>query len=119
MRAILTSLFVVGGVWAQSLEVEEWQPKSTLVVEEHPTPRAKYPVIDVHSHHRSTTSPDRVDAIVQEMDALNLGVLVNLSGGYGQRLRDTLKSFPGRHPKRFAVFANVDFNGIGTPGWAS
>ena len=36
---------------AQELTVEQWTPRSTLVVEEHPVPRAKFPVIDVHSHH--------------------------------------------------------------------
>ncbi len=101
----------------QDLSVEEWEPRSTLVVEEHLVPRAKFPVIDVHSHHRSATSPDRLDAIAKEMDALNLAVLVNLSGGYGERLRTTVRNFRGRYADRFAVFANPDFNGIGTPGW--
>lgn len=106
-----------GAAWAQSLSVEEWEPGSTLVTAEHAVPRAKFPVIDVHSHHRSSTSAERLEQIVHEMDALNLGVLVNLSGGYGERLRETVRNFPGRRPKRFAVFANLDFDGIGAPGW--
>src|SRR5207253_1548627 len=28
----------------------DYKPKSTLVVQEHPVPRAKFPVIDIHSH---------------------------------------------------------------------
>jgi predicted TIM-barrel fold metal-dependent hydrolase len=102
---------------AQSLTIEEWQPRSTLVVEQHPVPRAKFPVIDVHSHHRSNTSPERLDEIVREMDELNLRVLVNLSGGFGERLKTAVESFTGRRPSRFAVFANLDFDGIGTPDW--
>ena len=35
-----------------ALTVEEYTPRSTLVVDAHPVPRARYPVIDVHSHHR-------------------------------------------------------------------
>ncbi len=102
---------------AQDLGVEDWEPRSTLVVKEHPVPRAKFPVIDVHSHHRSSTSADRLNEIVAEMDALNLAVLVNLSGGHGEQLRDTVQNFQRRHPGRFAVFANPDFEGIGTAGW--
>ena len=102
---------------AQELRVEDWEPRSTLVVEEHPVPRAKFPAIDVHSHHGRSTSPERLDQIVSDMDSLNLAVLVNLSGGYGDRLGETVRTFRAKHPKRFAVFANPDFNGIGSPGW--
>ncbi len=105
------------GAFAQILSVEEWEPRSTLVVKEHPVPRAKFPVIDVHSHHGSSKTPQELDRIVEEMDALNLAVLVNLSGGSGERLRATVRNFRGRYPKRFAVFANPDFRGIGSPGW--
>ena len=108
---------LASGLAAQDLSVEEWEPRSTLVVDENPVPSAKFPVIDVHSHHRSSISPERVDEIVAEMDALNLAVLVNLSGGYGERLRTTIGSFRNRHANRFAVFANPDFTGIGSPDW--
>ena len=101
---------------AQSLSVEEYEPKSTLVVSEHPVARAKYPVVDVHSHHRNV-SPERLDQVVREMDALNLRVLVNLSGGSGDRLKQMVAAMKNRHPKRFGVFANVDFDGIDGPEW--
>lgn len=101
----------------QELSVEDWAPRSTLVVDENPVPRAKFPVIDVHSHHRSSTDAARASQIVSEMDELNLAVLVNLSGGHGERLRATVENFRRRHPGRFAVFANPDFSGIGSPGW--
>ncbi len=51
------------------------------------------------------------------MDALNLAVLVNLSGGHGERLQESVRSFRDRNPRRFAVFANPDFTGIGAPEW--
>ena len=102
---------------AQTLSVEEWEPRNTLVVEEHLVPRAKFPVIDVHSHHRSNTAPDRLKQILGEMDQLNLGVLVNLSGGSGARLQETVATFRKAYPKRFAVFANLDFSGIDAPDW--
>jgi predicted TIM-barrel fold metal-dependent hydrolase len=101
---------------AQALTVEEYEPKSTLVVPEHPVPRARYPVIDVHSHHRDV-SPQRLDQIVREMDGLNLRVLINLSGGTGEELKQMAAAMKGRHPKRFGVFANVDFDGIGGQDW--
>lgn len=115
--AVLFGLTAAGS-FAQTLSVEEWEPRSTLVSQEHAVLRAKFPVIDVHSHHRSPASPQQLDQIVAEMDALNLAVLVNLSGGSGARLRAMVQTFRGRYPKRFAIFANPDFRGIGSAGWS-
>ena len=115
---VLALLTACAQLWpAQTLTIEEYQPRSTLVVPQHPVKRARFPVIDVHSHHRSSTTTERLDEIVQEMDELNLGVLVNLSGGFGERLKSVVTGFKGRHPTRFGVFANLNFRTIDEPNW--
>jgi predicted TIM-barrel fold metal-dependent hydrolase len=93
---------------------EEYEPRSTLVVPEHEVPRARYPVIDVHSHHWRIDRAG-VDQVVADMDALSLQVVVNLSGGTGERLREMVELMKGAYPKRFVVFANVDFDDIDDP----
>ncbi len=100
----------------QSLTIEEYEPKSTLVTREHKVERAKYPFIDIHSHHNET-SPEYVDKLVKEMDSINLRVLVNLSGGTGERLRQMIAAMKGRHPDRFVVFANLSFNDLNEAGY--
>jgi len=92
LASIFTSIFSFFLLWpweamtqqqAQpSPTIEEYQPKSTLVVKEHKIERAKFPFIDIHSHHWEVT-PEYVDKLVKEMDSINLQVLVNLSGGTG------------------------------------
>ncbi len=99
------------------MSIEEYDPKSSLVVPGHPLTRAKVPFIDVHNHQGNMT-PDRVDALVHDMDALNMRVMVNLSGGYGERLERMVQQMKGRHPDRFVVFANIDFNGLDEPGYS-
>jgi uncharacterized protein len=96
--------------------IEEYQPKSTLVTKEHKLERAKYPFIDIHSHHWNPT-PEHVDQLVKEMDTINLRVLVNLSGGTGEPLRQTVATMKGRYPERFVVFANLSYDDIDTPGY--
>ena len=99
------------------LTVEQYTPRSTLVVDEHPVPRAKYPVIDIHSHHRQL-SPSQWSTIVSEMDELNLQVLVNLSGGSGSRLRRGIATIQdSAHPERMVFFANLDFSRGVYPGF--
>jgi predicted TIM-barrel fold metal-dependent hydrolase len=99
-----------------SLTIEEYEPKSTLVTKEHKIERAKYPFIDIHSH-RTNLTPDEVDKLVKEMDTINLQVLVNLSGGTGERLRRNVEGMKGRYPNRFVVFANLSYDDLNTPGY--
>src|SRR5579864_6023487 len=102
--------------YSQTPTIEEYQPKSTLVTKEHKVDRAKFPFIDIHSHHWNPT-PEHVDQLVREMDTINLRVLVNLSGGTGEELRKTVATMKGRYPNRFVVFANPSYDDINTPGY--
>jgi len=49
------------------MTIEEYEPKSTLVVPGHPVQRAKYPFIDVHNHQDTDLSAESVAKIVAEM----------------------------------------------------
>jgi predicted TIM-barrel fold metal-dependent hydrolase len=96
----------------------DYRPRNTLVRTETLVPKAKYPVIDSHSHTGPT--PATIDRLISEMDAMNLRVLVNLSGGSDpaevKQKIDFIRS--SKHADRFAVFANVEWDGAGAPGWA-
>jgi predicted TIM-barrel fold metal-dependent hydrolase len=53
------------------------------------------------------------------MDAMNLRVLVNLSGGNAAEVKEKVDAIRASgHPDRFRVFANVTWRGAGRPGWA-
>lgn len=41
----------------QTISIEEYKPKSTLVVPANPSTRAKFPFVDVHGHPRGTLRP--------------------------------------------------------------
>jgi uncharacterized protein len=98
--------------------IREYKPKSTLVVAQHPTPRARFPVIDIHSHQRTPIAPEDFDRVVAAMDPQNLRVLVNLSGSFGDRLRQGLDAIRNsKHADRMVLFANIDFSGGVGPGF--
>jgi len=96
--------------------IDEYQPKSTLVTREHHIERARYPFVDIHSHHWNPTS-EHVDQVVKEMNTINLRVLVNLSGGTGEELKKTVAAMKGRYPDRFVVFANLSYDDLNTAGY--
>src|SRR5436190_348846 len=100
----------------QTPTIDEYQPNSTLVTKEHKIERAKFPFIDIHSHHWNPT-PGEVDRLVREMDTINLRVMVNLSGGTGEPLKNTVAAMKGRYPDRFVVFANMSYDDLNTPGF--
>jgi predicted TIM-barrel fold metal-dependent hydrolase len=96
----------------------DYRPRSTLVTKQTLVPKAKYPVIDIHSH--TGPEPDTIERLIKEMDAMNLRVLVNLSGGRAPNaVKEKVDFIRGsKYPNRFAVFANVQWEGAGGPGWA-
>ena len=97
--------------------IREYKPRNTLVVPQHPRPRAKFPVIDIHSHQPVPISAADFDRVVEGMDRNNLRVLVNNSGASGEELKQALDAIrSGRHRDRMVQFAEVDFRNVG-PGW--
>src|SRR5687768_2149144 len=96
--------------------IVDYRPKSTVVATDHLVPRAKFPVVDVHNHTRIT--PDNIEQMIKEMDALNLRVMVNLSGQSGDSLKQSIATIrSSKYADRFRLFANVNFNDAGAPGW--
>ena len=103
-----------------------YDPPSTLVLPEHPTPRARYPFIDVHNHQGRMADQD-LSELTAAMDAMNMQVMVNLSGhGFRRNAAESGHDHLARAiaharesaPGRFVVFTNVDFDGLGEPAWS-
>lgn len=109
-------VFIGLGLKAQELTFEEYNPESTLVVPGEPILRAKYPFIDIHGHQRNMPEQD-LSPVIEAMDSLNLAIMVNLSGRSGEQLQKSVKNIADHYPNRFVVFANVDFEKVGSPNW--
>jgi predicted TIM-barrel fold metal-dependent hydrolase len=99
--------------------IREYKPKSMLVTPQHLVPRAKYPVIDIHSHQPTPISAAELAQVVKGMEANNLQILVNLSGSWGDRLHKGIDAIRnGQYKDRMVLFANVDFSSVG-PGFGA
>ncbi len=60
MKFYFAAFLSCGLALAQTMTIEEYEPKSTLVVPQHPVQRAKYPFIDVHNHQAKCVSKWRL-----------------------------------------------------------
>lgn len=101
---------------SSKMDFETYEPISTLAVPEHKIAKAKFPFIDVHNHQWSMGSGN-LDGLVKDMDALNMKVMVNLSGGNGNGLKRMAENVKEQQPNRFIIFANVEFDKVGANGW--
>lgn len=93
------------------MDIEEYSPKSTLILPEHTVKRSKYPFIDVHNHQFDMPIKN-LPKLVSEMDSLNMAFMINLSGFRGLYLRKSLENIKKNAPTRFGLFLNIDFEDI-------
>jgi predicted TIM-barrel fold metal-dependent hydrolase len=100
------------------MSFEDYDPPSSLKVEGEVIKKAKFTFIDVHSHLWNMPLMD-LNELVAEMDEINMGYIVNLSGsGFGpQAAKDayfekSTKNIKENQPGRIGLFVNVDFNSV-------
>jgi predicted TIM-barrel fold metal-dependent hydrolase len=105
----------------RELKLRDWQPRSMMVTRSTVVDRPKFPVFDVHNHlggGKDRLRPAIVDRYLAEMDAAGVRTVVNLDGGWGNRLAETIEALDRAHPGRFLTFALVNFEGIDDEDWS-
>jgi predicted TIM-barrel fold metal-dependent hydrolase len=86
-----------------------------LKVPVHHLSRARFPVVDVHTHfrHKFHGSADELDNWVRLMDRNNIAVCVSLDGQWGDLLDEHSRLLWTKYRDRFAIFTNIDWQGDG------
>jgi len=112
------------------LDLAEFQPRSMLHVPETKVSRSRFPVIDVHTHLSFArdsgegsqrgkvhflTEPEEA---LKVMDRKNLRTMVNLTGGFGAALEETIRKYQTPYPGRFLVFTEPDWSRLNEPGYS-
>lgn len=100
---------------APGLSQDHWLQHPRIVVSQTAITRAKYPVVDVHTHFYVKGKHDKelLDQYVRMMDQNHIAVSISLDGTIGSRL-DTHQEFLWeKYKHRFMIFANLDFQGAG------
>ncbi len=109
-----------------ALPLEEYQPESMLQVKEAHVSRARYPVIDFHTHitfsahavNGVALGAERVysgtpQGLLPVMARTNLRAMVNLTGGFGEGLRDSVHRLDRSYPGRFYSLTEPSYNLFG------
>ncbi|MGI8961287.1 MAG: amidohydrolase family protein [Bryobacteraceae bacterium] len=112
------------------LDLSQYEPRSMLHVKETPVERARYPLIDIHTHlsfsskveNGVSLSPERrflasPEFLLPVMDRRNLRALTNLTGGFGDGLVQTIQKFDKAHPGRFYTFTEPSYDRFLEPNY--
>jgi predicted TIM-barrel fold metal-dependent hydrolase len=105
----------------RNLLLRDWEPRSMLKTKKSEVHKPLVPAIDVHNHlggGAQTLTETRVREYLQAMDDAGVQTVVNLDGGWGTRLQETLDRLDKAHPGRFLTYALLNFDGIDDPTWS-
>lgn len=100
-----------------SVLLKDYAPESSLVVPRSHIEKARYPVIDVHTHSYAST-PEEVDEWVRTMDATGIDVTVVLTGAVGERFDRLVELYLARYPERFQLWCGLDVSEAGSPDYS-
>ncbi|MGB9204465.1 MAG: amidohydrolase family protein [Terriglobales bacterium] len=105
----------------KTILLKDFHPEPALHAAVHEIQRAKFPVIDVHTHTNDAAGiGDRVDPkeMVARMDRLNLKTIVILTGMWGDKLQAIIDEMVKPYPGRFVVFTQFDWSKINDPNFS-
>jgi len=102
------------------LLMRDFAPESMLRSDATEIRAARYPVIDVHCHLNDgivMTKSVNPEQFIRVMDETNVKAAINLTGGWGQKLKQSLQGLSGRFPGRFFVFWQIDYAHLDEPNY--
>ena len=105
----------LNGRRGRPLALDLFRPRPMLQVPCHHLTRAKFPVVDIHTHPRLRLhhSSEQLDAFVELMNQQNIAICVSLDGRLAENFHEHADYLWDKHLMRFVIFANIDWQGDG------
>ena len=106
------------------LDITEFQPRSMLHLPVTRVERARFPVIDVHTHlgfsgRGGMSFAEEPGALLAVMDRKNVRTMVNVTGGSGKGLVESIARFDRQAPGRFATLAEPRWDLLRDPSFGT
>lgn len=99
----------------KDLKLNDYRPVSIYKTPQTKVEKARYPVIDFHSHDYPK-SDQEVDEWVKTMDAAGISKSIILSYSTGTRFDSVVEKYE-RYKDRFEIWCGFDYTGYQKPGW--
>ena len=99
----------------ETILLKDYRPKSLYKIPISEVPRAKFPIIDMHSHAYAKT-PEEIAEWVKNMDEVGIEKTIILSGATGQEFDNVYRKY-SVHSERFELWCGFDYTGYDQPGF--
>jgi len=97
------------------LKLKDFRPVSIYKIPQTKVERAKFPVVDFHSHDYPKTDAE-VDKWVKTMDEAGIRKSIILSYATGAKFDAVVQKY-ARYKDRFDIWCGFDYTGADKPGW--
>src|SRR5690242_1857629 len=112
--ALVSTATANGQQLPETLLLKDYDPVSIYRIPVTEVKRAKFPVIDIHSHPYAKTDAEIAEWI-KNMDAARIEKTIILSGVVGPEFDKVYRKF-AKYPGRFEVWCGLLFEGYDKPG---
>ena len=99
----------------EKILLKDFRPRSLYKIPVTEVPRAKFPIVDMHSHAYAST-PEEIAEWVRNMDEVGIAKTIILTGATGQEFDDIYLKY-ATYPDRFELWCGFDYTGYDQPGF--
>ncbi len=99
----------------ETILLKDYRPKSIYKIPVTEIAKAKYPIIDMHSHPYAETA-QQIDEWIKNMDEVGVQKTVILTMATGTEFDDIYRKY-SKYPDRFAMWCGFDLSGSNQPGF--
>jgi predicted TIM-barrel fold metal-dependent hydrolase len=101
----------------ETLLLKDYRPQSIYKIPVTKIEKAKYPIIDMHSHPYAKTAAE-IDAAIRTMDEVGVDRTMILTMATGAEFDEIFKKY-AKYPERFEMWCGLDLTGYNKPGFAA
>src|SRR5580698_11345928 len=99
----------------ETLLLKDYRPKSIYNIPITEIAKAKFPIIDMHSHPYAKTA-GAIDEWVRNMDEVGVEKTIILTMATGAEFDEISRKY-AKYPQRFEMWCGFDFTGYDKPGF--
>jgi hypothetical protein len=99
----------------EAILLKDYRPKSIYKIPITKIDKARYPIIDMHSHAYAKTA-QQIDEWVKNMDEVGVQKTVILATATGPEFDELYRKY-SKYPDRFEVWCGFDLSGHDKPGF--
>ena len=99
----------------ETILLKDYRPKSIYKIPVTEVPKAKFPIIDMHSHPYAKTA-QQIDEWIRNMDEVGVQKTIILTMATGKEFDDIYRKY-SKYPDRFEMWCGFDLSGYNQPGF--